>query len=290
MNPTQHYVDCIRPKKKQCVYGPTTIYCVCVSIRFYGLNSWMRYVLDDPIYFMFPILTCISFYNKKTSIGEENIKECGESFDVNKSSCINGDEEEKRNDDNSEDNDADENDYDDVDTSRSKHSVYDDQQTEQEASVNEMKKEPSGECELIEEEIMTFSEYQMNAQMEVCADEEVEKEEQNEDKKECMELSKSVNHHQPAKKERPKDSDADKMLFSKYQSNVLYFLFTLGFVVIVGADLTFQKGRGSFDNVYESNTFPYIIIYVINFSLWIDIINNSDSSRSVTDICTGKYP
>ena len=46
------------------LYLPTIIYIVFVSIRFYGLQSWINEIMSDPVYFIFPILTSLSFYEK----------------------------------------------------------------------------------------------------------------------------------------------------------------------------------------------------------------------------------
>ena len=40
------------------------IYIVFISIRFYGLQRWINEIMNDPVYFIFPILTSLSFYEK----------------------------------------------------------------------------------------------------------------------------------------------------------------------------------------------------------------------------------
>ena len=40
------------------------IYIIFISIRFYGLKNWIYEVINDPVYFLFPILTSLSFYEK----------------------------------------------------------------------------------------------------------------------------------------------------------------------------------------------------------------------------------
>ena len=42
--------------------GPTLVYIFYISIRFYGVKKWFGKVMDNPSYFIFPLLTCISFY------------------------------------------------------------------------------------------------------------------------------------------------------------------------------------------------------------------------------------
>ena len=46
------------------LYLPTVVCVLCQSIRFYGWRKWVTGVLDDPILFIFPILTSMSFYKK----------------------------------------------------------------------------------------------------------------------------------------------------------------------------------------------------------------------------------
>ena len=46
------------------LYLPTMIYIVFISIRFYGLQRWINEIMNDPVYFIFPILTSLSFYEK----------------------------------------------------------------------------------------------------------------------------------------------------------------------------------------------------------------------------------
>ena len=40
------------------------IYVVFISIRFYGLQRWINEIMNDPVYFIFPTLTSLSFYEK----------------------------------------------------------------------------------------------------------------------------------------------------------------------------------------------------------------------------------
>ena len=49
------------------LYLPTIIYVTVSSIKFYDWNSWSNSVLDDPVHFIFPIFTNISFYKKRNN-------------------------------------------------------------------------------------------------------------------------------------------------------------------------------------------------------------------------------
>ena len=54
-------------------YFPPTFYMTVVSIRFYGAKNWLNGVLGNPAYFILPVTTCLSFYEKTNSyqIGTE---------------------------------------------------------------------------------------------------------------------------------------------------------------------------------------------------------------------------
>ena len=54
------------------LYLPTTFYTIVVGIKFYGVRNWIFETLNNPVYFIFPILTSMSFYGKpKNDIREE---------------------------------------------------------------------------------------------------------------------------------------------------------------------------------------------------------------------------
>ena len=54
------------------LYLPTIIYTIVVGIKFSGGKNWIFQTLNNPVYFIFPILTSMSFYGKpKKNIEEE---------------------------------------------------------------------------------------------------------------------------------------------------------------------------------------------------------------------------
>ena len=55
------------------LYLPTIIYVSISSIKFYGWNGWTNAILDDPVHFIFPIFTNISFYKKRRH-ASQNVK------------------------------------------------------------------------------------------------------------------------------------------------------------------------------------------------------------------------
>ena len=52
------------------LYLPTIIYIIGLGIKFYGLKRWLFETLNNPVFFIFPILTNMSFYGEQTQ--EEN--------------------------------------------------------------------------------------------------------------------------------------------------------------------------------------------------------------------------
>ena len=54
------------------LYLPTLFYTIVVGIKFYGRRKWIFETLNNPVYFIFPILTNMSFYGKpKNDIKKE---------------------------------------------------------------------------------------------------------------------------------------------------------------------------------------------------------------------------
>ena len=58
------------------LYLPTMIYVILISIRFYGFKKWISEIINEPVYFIFPILTSLSFYgNSAESNFRENLND-----------------------------------------------------------------------------------------------------------------------------------------------------------------------------------------------------------------------
>ena len=69
------------------MYGPTVFYCLYISISFYGMKQWMGQFLNNPIYFIFPMLTCISFYEDHDSVDKVSNAEDEEKVEENEASA-----------------------------------------------------------------------------------------------------------------------------------------------------------------------------------------------------------
>ena len=66
------------------LYLPTIFYTTVVGIKFYGVKNWIFQTLNNPVRFIFPILTGISFYGKsKNDIKEEEGNEDSEEDKIN---------------------------------------------------------------------------------------------------------------------------------------------------------------------------------------------------------------
>ena len=52
------------------LYLPTLTYIIFISIRFYGFKNWINEIINDPVYFIFPIFTSFSFYDFKFNFQE----------------------------------------------------------------------------------------------------------------------------------------------------------------------------------------------------------------------------
>ena len=195
------------------------------------MKQWMGQFLNNPIYFIFPMLTCISFYEDSDSVDEVS----------------NAEDEEKV-----EENEA---------------SVGPSENEEPEVSM-----EPRQESieQIIEEGPVSHDGIVAVDDAEEIPDEVFEDP--------CEQNSTET------KKAELEDK---KMLFSKHQSNILFFLFVLGFTVSIGGDLAFQKSRYSKMPLYKSTTFPYLIIFMVYLLLWVDfIIAASNKTKGLFTMCS----
>ena len=50
------------------LYLPSIFYIAYASLKFYGKEKWSTSILADPVHFIFPLFTCISFYHRKDNI------------------------------------------------------------------------------------------------------------------------------------------------------------------------------------------------------------------------------
>ena len=60
------------------LYLPTIIYTIVLGVNFHGWKNWTIQTLNNPVYFMFPILTSMSFYEQNKVHEEENTEASAE--------------------------------------------------------------------------------------------------------------------------------------------------------------------------------------------------------------------
>ena len=56
------------------LYLPTIIYTIVIGMKFHGWKRWISQTLNNPVYFILPILTSMSFYGKPKNIINEEEK------------------------------------------------------------------------------------------------------------------------------------------------------------------------------------------------------------------------
>ena len=54
------------------LYLPTLVYIIFEGIQFYGLKNCINEIINDPVYFIFPIFTSFSFYEMSKFNCQEN--------------------------------------------------------------------------------------------------------------------------------------------------------------------------------------------------------------------------
>lgn len=66
------------------LYLPTILYTIVIGMKFNGGKNWIFETLNNPVRFIFPILTSMSFYGKpKNDIREEEGNEASEENKIN---------------------------------------------------------------------------------------------------------------------------------------------------------------------------------------------------------------
>ena len=53
------------------LYLPAIVCVMYQSVKFYGRKKWFTSIMNDPVYFLLPILTCMSFYGEPTTNSKE---------------------------------------------------------------------------------------------------------------------------------------------------------------------------------------------------------------------------
>ena len=190
------------------LFLPTIFYVLVQSIKFYGWGwaNWLTSFLDDPVLFLFPILTSMSFYEYDTadiSVNEpkedENIPEVPpEALEMNEGT---------------EDN---------IKIGLRTGGVY----IGEEIIIEDLEVEDN-DCEIIE--VVEVEEDPDNLPLENVAN---------------IQHWSGVNEDAIEKRDK-EELKGQKIIFSKSQSNILYLLFALGASVCIGGDISIQVYRSS---------------------------------------------
>ena len=57
------------------LYLPTIIYTIFLGVNFHGWKNCIFQTLNNPVYFIFPIMTCMSFYGRQKKVHVEEKSE-----------------------------------------------------------------------------------------------------------------------------------------------------------------------------------------------------------------------
>ena len=189
------------------LFLPTIFYVLVQSIKFYGwgLANWLTSFLDDPVLFLFPILTSMSFYEYDTA--DITIHEPKEDENIPEVPA----EAQEKNEDTEDNNEVD------LRTG----GVY----IGDEIIIEDLEAEDN-DYEIIE--VVEVEENPDNLQLENVAN-----------------IQHCGVNEDAIEKRDTEELKGQKIIFSKRQSNILYLLFALGASVCIGVDISIQVYRSS---------------------------------------------
>ena len=227
------------------LYLPTILYVVVVSMKFYGIKNWFSSILDNPVYFIFPVLTSMSFYGKQSHQNEMN--------NISLKNVSDDQIERDHNTDIKEDS----NDAMPLESADSVRMENESIETKDEASKDDD-----------EDSISVFTHNSSNIfqdNSKSCAEEAIE--------------PKEVQMH-IQDTENVKTSNLKKRhVFSPEQSIVLYILFMIGYLFCIGGDLALQLYRSPYIPLYNTIAFNCLMFFLLNGLLWTDFIIHSFRSN-----------
>ena len=235
------------------LYFPTVIYIFYISIRFHGFKSWVAKVMDNPSYFIFPLLTCISFY-KRPDLQTVTLNGSRDEMDQKIENGLNAMEE--------------------IPSIPIEIIVVKEAEDQANETANNLISPDDMErSEIIE----VVSEDTDESPAIENSEESIEtSEEETVVVKQTFDISESG-------QELSNEANFDEFQFSVHQSNVLYFLFAISFVFIIGSDFAIQRARWKGTEIYNSITFKYLFIFLGNLYLWFDFIQEARSRNPSDD-------
>ena len=215
-------------------------------MKFYGFKKWLSSILDNPVYFIFPVLTCMSFYGKESHQNEmNNISLKNVSDDQIESDHNTGIKENSNNTMPLESADS----------------------IRMENESIETKDEASKDDD--EDSISVFTHATSNSfqdNSKSCAEE-------------TSEPKAIVQMHIQDTENADASNLKKRHVFSPEQSIVLYILFMIGYLFCIGGDLALQLYRSPYIPLYNTIAFNCLMFFLLNGLLWTDFIIHSFRSN-----------
>lgn len=213
--------------------------------------------MDNPSYFIFPLLTCISFYYHSQG---SNLSNNSDGQNVNTPS-------------------------DDIELQQ----VHNHIQTALQENIGETSANDIDENVAKNEEESLASVSVEDEPNTESLDEEPTEPELREN--EAVVVIETQEEPGPIQNVEEKRNDNEDVQFSVLQSNILYFLFALSFIMIIGADVAIQRARwlDATYKIYKSTTFKYLIVFIVNLYLWFDFIREARKVNIQSNYTSGNH-
>ena len=243
------------------LYLPTLIYITFLGVRFYGWRKWLVETLNDPVYFVFPFLTSMSFYGEPGATSEDGLPCSKNDIMLNNMNTA------ESNPLPSTSKPLETNSKEDIELDIFKHeSDGEDECDDDDVDGENDDGDDDGEDEMCDEKHSEVVQDQVNT---IASDEEeirqIEVIEAKQDSSESPKVQMNFTLDNSWKEEK-------EMTFSLQQSNTLYLLFLLGSTLCIVMDIHNQGLRSSLNTGLSPFTTAILIILPINILLWVDFI------------------
>ena len=241
------------------LYLPTLIYITFLGVRFYGWRKWLVETLNDPVYFVFPFLTSMSFYGEPGATSEDGLPCSKNDIMLNNMNTAESNplpSTSKQ----LETNSKEDTEFDIFKHERDGEDECDDDDDDDDGENDD------GEDEMCDEKHSEVVQDQVNT---IASDEEEIRQ------IEVIEAKQDLSESPKEQKNFTLDNSWNEeleMTFSLQQSNTLYLLFLLGSTLCIVVDIHNQGLRSSLNTGLSPFTTAILIILPINILLWVDFI------------------